>query len=365
MKKNNLQKKPSSAEEYANLFLLDENGKKRDFSKTNSVCFITIGYAETLWTLLQEFAGKDITIIDRKSEIDFIEALKKIHNRDDIKIVQKFEVETEEAVLDTIFNKDMSFDLIIANPPYGSHSSIAKQINKILIGKFPSVIEVCQPSGFDAFYEYAIDVKKGADFEDAGVFTMTAFFKGRRVNKYKSDMDFRLSVDKKEHEFYTAVTNYNKNHKSCFEFIEGIWANLEEIRDKDLFFAVGFFTPCANTRVGCLSKPKGAAELFNLKKPVEKIWGGFQFESDTCLKNFFNFWYGISNGKENGWTSIAEQKGSIIDMILKCLERAGGSTPGMKKYEKLFPNLDWSRPWTDAEILKELGLPENFLEEKE
>ena len=25
------------------------------------------------------------------------------------------------------------------------------------------------------------------------------------------------------------------------------------------------------------------------------------------------------------------------------------------------PRVDWSHPWTDAEILKELGLPEDFL----
>ena len=78
MKENNLQKKPSSAREYANLFLLDENGKKRDFSNSKNICLITIGYAETLWILLQEFAGKNITIIDRKSEIDYIEKLAKL-----------------------------------------------------------------------------------------------------------------------------------------------------------------------------------------------------------------------------------------------------------------------------------------------
>jgi hypothetical protein len=29
------------------------------------------------------------------------------------------------------------------------------------------------------------------------------------------------------------------------------------------------------------------------------------------------------------------------------------------------PNPDWSKSWADKEILKELGLPEDFLEEKE
>ena len=31
-------------------------------------------------------------------------------------------------------------------------------------------------------------------------------------------------------------------------------------------------------------------------------------------------------------------------------------------YLELFPQVDWSRSWTDKEILKELGLPEDFLE---
>ena len=136
MKENNLQKKPRDAREYANLFLLDENGKKRDFSNTKSVCFVTIGYVETLWILLQEFAGKDITIIDRKSEIDFIEAWIKLHKRNDIR-VKRIEVETDEAVHSTILKLNMNiFDLIIANPPYGKGGSLSEKIiNKMIENK--------------------------------------------------------------------------------------------------------------------------------------------------------------------------------------------------------------------------------------
>lgn len=128
MKENNLQKKPRDAREYANLFLLDENGKKRDFSNSKSVCLITIGYAETTRILLEEFAGKDITIIDRKSEIDFIEAWIKLHKRNDIR-VKRIEVETDEELHSTILKLNMNmFDLIIANPPYkaSTHAKIAK-----------------------------------------------------------------------------------------------------------------------------------------------------------------------------------------------------------------------------------------------
>lgn len=32
---------------------------------------------------------------------------------------------------------------------------------------------------------------------------------------------------------------------------------------------------------------------------------------------------------------------------------------------KYLPRVDWSKPHTDAEILKEIGLPEDFLEKEE
>ena len=37
---------------------------------------------------------------------------------------------------------------------------------------------------------------------------------------------------------------------------------------------------------------------------------------------------------------------------------------GSRVLAELTPNLDWSRPWTDAEILAELGLPEDSLEKE-
>ena len=38
-----------------------------------------------------------------------------------------------------------------------------------------------------------------------------------------------------------------------------------------------------------------------------------------------------------------------------------GNDPSINRYPLTLPNLDWSHPWTDQEILKELGLLEDFL----
>ena len=40
------------------------------------------------------------------------------------------------------------------------------------------------------------------------------------------------------------------------------------------------------------------------------------------------------------------------------------SIASLKQYNQ-YLNLDWSKPHTDAEILAEIGLPEDFLEKEE
>lgn len=50
--------------------------------------------------------------------------------------------------------------------------------------------------------------------------------------------------------------------------------------------------------------------------------------------------------------------GKLYTRILKELDNGGS----IDLIDFVFPHLDWSHPWTDEEILEEIGLPKDFLE---
>ena len=80
-----------------------------------------------------------------------------------------------------------------------------------------------------------------------------------------------------------------------------------------------------------------------------------QFDDPVKLQNFKNWWYKVPG------RGVGAQR-TLIYFILDLLCEAYNGGPSIKKYVWFLPNVDWSRPWTDAEVLKELELPEDFLE---
>lgn len=57
---------------------------------------------------------------------------------------------------------------------------------------------------------------------------------------------------------------------------------------------------------------------------------------------------------------MKKQRIGLTNKFLDLIKNTNGGCGG--GYFKYFPNLDWSRPWTDEEILEEIGLPRDFLE---
>lgn len=369
MKENNLQKKPSSARGYANLFLLDENGKKRDFSNSKSICLITIGYAETTWILLEEFAGKDVTIIDRKSEIDFIETLIKIHKRNDIRIIRKIEVETDEAVYDTILKLNMNmntFDLIIANPPFGEQGgNLARKItNKLQPLAQETVVLAPIRSSVDVI-DYIEDIQYLGNlskyFEASCPAISINRIVSKKVCKYKDLADARKS--EKQLQFEKAVRLYNSSHEPFYVATHG-YCNLkrkEALKDvnEDLLFVVTNW--CASDKV---HKGNNAEDTNHnlLGQPIN--WRDkstiytIQFDDPVKLQNFKNWWYKVPG-------RCVDAQRTLIYFILDLLCEAYNGGPSIKKYVWFLPNVDWSKPHDDASILRELGLPEDFLEKEE
>ena len=400
MKENNLQKKPSSAREYANLFLLDENGKKRDFSNSKNIYLITIGYAETLWILLQEFAGKNITIIDRKSEIDYIETLIKIHKRNDIRIIRK-EVETDEAVLSAILDLNMNmFDLIIANPPYGKRGTLATTLIKEFMKFAEECIVLCQPRSIEknGVYEHVVKADIVDSIFDAGLGKLA-------VSKIRNDYTEGKQVlyGKREIQETDITFQIRKFNDSRLDRVAIGYSHCASnpVKYRDLvasgkLFLFGVFD--MGHVVQDPNKTHGLSVDLNFYRR-DLQWAGevnkngndcyaFEFSSKKAKENFRDVFFDIP--KVGFWSKLIEQaedysKGmpkaeSYVPAIdwehldesplwqtskekafLVELIKEGGQKIVLAYLKTKNENLDWSHPWTDQEILKEFGLPEDFL----
>ena len=400
MKENNLQKKPSSAREYANLFLLDENGKKRDFSNSKNICLITIGYAETSWILLQEFAGKNITIIDRKSEIDYIETLIKIHKRNDIRIIRK-EVETDEAVLSAILDLNMNmFDLIIANPSYGKRGTLATTLVKEFMKFAEECSVLCQPRSIEknGVYEHVVKADIVDNIFDAGLGKLVVSKIRNGYTEGKQVLYGKREIQETDITFQVRKFNDSRLDRVAIMYSH---CSINPVKYRDLvasgkLFLFGVFD--MGHVVQDPNKTHGLSVDLNFYRR-DLQWAGevnkngndcyaFEFSSKKAKENFRDVFFDIP--KVGFWSKLIEQaeeysKGmskaeSYVPAIdwehldesplwqtskekafLVELIKEGGQKIVLAYLKTKNENLDWSHSWTDQEILKEIGLPEDFL----
>ena len=267
----------------------------------------------------------------------------------------------------------MSFNLIIANPPYGIASSLSKKIvNKMLENKVSKeMVVLAPPKTFYGVLDYSKELKcvssylnKTFVFEDAAVETLFLdHIVAEKQNKYKEPSDFLL--DEKHKVFRNAVIEYNKTHSNGLEYKS--WTCNLQRKERRLFdnledskvFLVPIYTPSPLNGVA----RRGESYEHNvLKKPVDwesrEKGGGpglLYFVNSFEYSNFSNWWYSAKRRREGG----------LINFMFDILFMLYGGSPSLLKYVEVIPNLDWSRPWTDSEILKEIGLPEDFLEKEE
>ena len=253
------------------------------------------------------------------------------------------------------------FTKVIANPPYGKSSSLSKKIvNMLLENKVAEEYVVLAPikSSVDVI-DYIEDIHYLGNlnkyFEATGSSISINRIVSKKVYKYEDLAD--VGKSEKQLQFERAVRLYNSSHEPFYVTTHGYCTikRKEALKDvnEDLLFVVPLW--CATDKV-----LKNAVDTKHnlLGQPIN--WGArssistIQFDDPVKLRNFKNWWYKVP-GK-----GIDAQR-TLIYFILDLLCEAYGTTPSIKKYVWFLPNLDWSRPWTDSEILAELGLPEDFL----
>ena len=281
------------------------------------------------------------------------------------------------------------FTKVIANCPYANKSSLSKKIvNTLLKNKVSKEMVVlaprnlCKDSKILAHVATYRDAENG--FADAAIdrLAVTKVIPDT-VNKYTYES---ISLNRKQLELLSAIRNYNSCHDAYFHVVSGgfskkwglqlkdtnsriqLSGNLKSIADKKLADLVENFqcffktiwTPYGGVAISDSHDTRyNLDNIFNEK--VKEGWFKsrcgdlFVFKDRVSRENFNKWWYSCRE------TYGKERKG-LTNYILGMLYEAVSGSAGVNSFYDYLPHVDWSHPWTDAEILKELGLPEDFLD---
>lgn len=390
----NIYKQPKSANTYANLFIQEIS------DNVENVCLLFIGHLETIYNILVAKPDVNFTVIDGS---DTTEALPYIYNGANLKESITFKdswckdndtfIEGPHSIFD-----NMSFDLIIANPPYGKSSSLAQQIIDtaktcakqsiwlvpVNTCKYDEVLKSCE--SVNVLSRTASNLFEGATtgrlsllkinpklnnslliYEDLILNTLDK----KLVELRKATKAYNEKIGTKS--IYTIDGNYllkkyNKTLKEAskqtlprtFESIAN--RNVKDLRDEGYCF----YNTVRSTVDG-VHFIDGYDRRYNFEgvwdDKVDTTHSGdlLCFESKEARNNFRDWWYSCTKKYTN---KVECNRRGLTNMYLTLLGNCVSWSAGIGYYTDYFPNLDWSRPWTDEEILAELGLPEDFLEKE-
>ena len=259
------------------------------------------------------------------------------------------------------------------NPPYGKSGSLSRQIVNAIF-PFATQISCLAPikSYANCFNNIAMSEEKrpifyqnaSQIFEDAsGTDVTVAFITKENQNKIKDFETFQEEIvyNERQKTFLEAVDSYNKIHEVTYTAKDNIISPLAKKGNPYGEIYVPnhcrvFLVTWRNVGDGVHSEGGRDFEN-NLENKIVSAnndsANGLIFKSQRERDNFAKWWYSCNEyrvRKERvGLTNF------VLDLLL--LMSHGGVEAWYPKY---FPNLDWSRPWNDREILKEIGLSEDF-----
>lgn len=389
----NVYKSPISKEKYANLFLdkIPEGAK--------NVCLLFIGHSETVHYIMSQKPEIDFTVIDGS---DVTEALPYIYTADNLKERITFEEsdcedETFLKKLETCFENyimnNMSFDLIIANPPYGKSSSLSKKIvNKMLECKVAEEMVVLTPLNtckYNDVLEHCKDITlvKDNPFTDIVTGQLSVLLMNPGFYDHCYEDIVLTNLDPKYKTLHEAVVKYNKsNTVPSFYCIDGNvlankWIkNLEDASKQELpetfksiakrntreLFDEGyaFYNTVRSVVDGvhftdpALDRDYNFNGIWNDSNNYQHHGDVLMFPTKVARNNFRDWWYSCTKDYKS---KVECNKRGLTNALLTTLAECVSYSAGIMQYLKYFPNLDWSRPHDDAEILAEIGLPEDFL----
>ena len=352
-KLENIRKDPNSKELYADLFI----SQIKEEPKT--ACLFTIGDARTVEIILEKYKNTQFVVFDYPALIKFLDFAKPANLFKAIPL--KYDWESEEEFLKFVeteiqkasqeLGEKRMFDLIIANPPYGK---IGTQILQGLQTLAPQVVALEQSADIkrDKLFQ-CIDNISGpySCFEDAKVIVYAFSLRSKKVHSMEWESwsaDYRYDKD--------VAPFYKKNFAREEPWKYHCWESEEEWRrlfKEDKTFLLTLRTVSDGVHSGedaldvywnkkhiCKFTPGGRTTggFSSVDKQGKYAAQGYEFETKEEKENIINWWYNSKMASKLCW--------------------------GLKKQSfgrGYLPRVDWSHPWTDEEILRELGLPEDFL----
>ena len=288
------------------------------------------------------------------------------------------------------------FSKIIANPPFGKSSSLSKKIvNKMLECKVAEEMIVLTPLNtckYDDVLEHCKEVKlvKDNPFTDVATGQLSILLMDSRFYDHCYEDIVLTNMDPKYKILHEAIVKYNKsNTVPSFYCIGGNvlankWTkNLEDVSKQELpksfkdiakrntreLFDEGyaFYNTVRSVVDGVHFTDPALDRDYNFNS----IWNDFNnyqrhgdvlmFPTKVARNNFRDWWYSCTKDYKS---KVECNKRGLTNTLLTTLAECVSYSAGIMQYLKYFPNLDWSKSWTDKEILKEIGLPEDFLEKE-
>ena len=258
---------------------------------------------------------------------------------------------------------NMTFDLIIANPPY--QNGLYKGLTKAMRASSPKakIIELCpwefvdnyRTKGFWGFVDpqledlIYIDNSKRQYF-DIGKDDLAILVLGK---KRKSLKDFQKENRFRDSQITKTLWKYSKDHPR-YEVITTINRKPDlykgKIKEEVLF---------AKAMRGMFHFGGDNLDYrFNTQnEPIEWAGDRTKYGVDLTVMNMKT-----PEQKRNlcEWVYNSKLAKYLLQEFMDSRDKYTGSSFGA-----FIPFVDWSHPWTDKEILKEIGLPEDFLKEKE
>lgn len=291
------------------------------------------------------------------------------------------------------------FSKIIANPPYGKSSSLAHQIITVSKNlakesiwlvpantcKYDEVLKSCE----------SVNILSRADsnlFEGATVGRLSLLKISPKTNNSSlvyedlilSTLDKKLVELRKSTKAYNErigtksiyaidgnflLKKYDKTLKEASkQTLPKTFGSIANRNVKDLRDEGYCFYNTVRSTVDGVHFTDGYDRRYNLEgiwdDKVDTVRSGdlLCFESKEARNNFRDWWYSCTKKYAS---KVECNRRGLTNMYLTLLGNCVSWGAGIRYYIDYFPQVDWSRPWTDAEILKEIGLPEDFLEKRQ
>lgn len=255
--------------------------------------------------------------------------------------------------------------LVIANPPYSIAGPVTKAVLEILkpdeyINLMPANDYKCGSKN-NRLYNHVKSIEMVPDniFEDAVVTPSLASLSVQKVHDYTDDEFELMCYNSKYKKFYEENIKREITWKR-----ELLGASLsknteEECREnlRTLNNKTAFMLPARTVQNGTHKTKNCHDYRWNIEKSTTyrdipigynssmKKWypnvGFIYFNNETEFNNFCTYWY----------------RGNLSNKLIKGLNKTGGS------WKNAIPRIDWNRPWTDEEILKEYKFTEEEIKD--